>query len=187
MKYIIFLLLTTGTFTSYSQDNDFEVKNWRINTALGFSVGFLTEKTQSNNIHGFLGVLFKDKIELRGDGFYFLNNTGFRPRFSKNHQIMAGAFYHFLDQKIQPYLGLQPGIAVSQSSEFGTLNSQTGNIEYQTTINPIVSVAGGFTLYAQKWFMLFVEARQNFGKHKSNTYPVFLDEFRLSFGFGFTF
>jgi hypothetical protein len=185
MKKYITLLLISISINSYCQD--FEAKDWRVNSALGFSIGYLREDTRSSNIHGFLGVLFKDKIELRGDGYYFLGNTGFRPRFSKNHQIMAGAFYHFLDKKFQPYMGFQPGIAISQSSEFGTLNSSTGDIEYQTTINPIFSMAGGFTLYAQKWFLMFVEVRQIYGKHKSNTYPVYLDEFRFSFGFGFTF
>lgn len=184
MKKILLLLLVVPLI-SYSQE--FEVKDWRVNTALGFSVGFLTENTRSNNVHGLIGVLFKDKIELRGDSYYFLNNIGERPRFSKNHQIMAGAFYHFLSQKFQPYFGLQTGVAFSQSSEFGAINAETGVIEYKTTVNPIVSVAGGLTLYAQKWFMIFVEARQNFGKHKSNVYPIYLDEFRLSFGFGFTF
>ncbi len=184
MKKFLVISLVFISFNSFSQE--FETKDWRINTALGFSIGYLTEQTRSTNIHGFLGVLFKDKIELRGDSFYFLGNQGHRPRFSKNHQIMAGAFYHFLDKKFQPYIGIQPGIAISQSSEFGTLNTSTGNIEYQTTVNPIFSTAGGFTLYAQKWFLMFVEVRQNFGKHKSNTYPVFLDEFRFSFGFGFT-
>ena len=185
MKKIIILLFIITSFNSFSQE--FEVKDWHINTALGFSVGYLTENTTSSNIHGFLGLLFKDKIELRGDSYYFLGNSGHRPRFSKNHQIFAGAFYHFRDQKFQPYLGFQPGIAISQSSEFGTLNSSTGEVEYQTTINPMMSFAGGFTLYAQKWFLIFAEIRQNFGKHKSNSYPVYLDEFRFSFGFGFTF
>lgn len=185
MKKYIVLLLLSFSFNSFSQD--FETKDWRINSALGFSIGYLSESTRSSNVHGFLGVLFKDKIELRGDAFYFLGNTGYRPRFSKNNQIMAGAFYHFSNKKFQPYLGFQPGIAISQSSEFGTLNSATGNIDYQTTFNPIFSTAGGFTLYAQKWFLMFVEIRQNFGKHKSNSFPVYLDEFRFSFGFGFTF
>ncbi len=184
-KTILFFFLLNSIFPSLSQD--FEIKEKRVHSALGFSTGFLTEHTQSINLHGFLGVLLKDQIELRGDGFYFLGNTGDRPRFSKNHQLLAGAFYHFSNRKFQPYFGLQPGIAISQSSEFGVLNSSTGKIEYQTTANPIISIAGGFKLYAQKWFLAFVEVRQNYGKHKSNSYPVYLDEFRVSFGFGFTF
>ncbi|MGV6860296.1 MAG: hypothetical protein ACWA41_00900 [Putridiphycobacter sp.] len=161
-------------------------KDWRIQTAMGFAPGFLSESTQSIQVQGMLGFL-KNKIELRGDSFYFMGNSGQRPRFSMNHQLYAGAFYHFLDNQFQPYLGFQPGVAWSQSSEFGTLNNETGLVEYKPSFNPVASIAGGFDLYADKWFYLFVEARQIFGKHKSNSYPVYLDEFRFSFGLGFTF
>ena len=42
-------------------------------------------------------------------------------------------------------------------------------------------------LTGEKWFYMFTEARYIFGKHTSNSYPVYLDEFRVSFGLGFTF
>jgi len=188
MKNIILILLTVSlNLNSFGQVEDtLSKKDWKLKAALSFAPGLLTEKTKTIQLQGTFGFV-KDKIELRGDAFYFLNSFGDRPRFSMNHQLYAGVFYKFLsDKKFQPYLGFQPGIAMSQSSEYGALDFETQELEYQITYNPVGSIAGGFDFFGEKWFYLFTEARYIFGKHKSNTYPVFLDEFRLSFGLGFT-
>jgi hypothetical protein len=160
----------------------------KVKAALSFSPGFLTEKTKTIQLHGYLGCRPNSgKIELRGDGFYLLDSFGDRPRFTMNHQLFAGAFYRFSDQRFQPYVGFQPGIAYSQSSEFGVLNNVTSEIEFKKTINPVGSVAGGIDFFSEKLFFMFVETRYIFGKHKADSYPVFLDEFRISFGLGFHF
>lgn len=181
IKKIFFLIFVVAAGISYSQE-----KNWKLNTALSISPGLQTEKTQSISLNGYLGFL-KDKIEIRGDAFYFLNQYGDRPRFSMNHQLYFGAFYHFSEKQFQPYVGFQPGIALAQSSEYGSLNQTTGEIEYKKAINPVGSPAVGFQYYGEKLFFLFFETRYIFGKHKSDTYPVYLDELRFSFGLGFTF
>ena len=104
-----------------------------------------------------------------------------------NNQLFVGAFYRFSDKALQPFVGFQPGIAYSQSSEFGSLNETTGELTYQKTINPVGSIAGGVDFFAEKLFFMFIETRYIFGKHKSNTYPVFLYEWRFSFGLWFHF
>lgn len=160
----------------------------KIKAALSFSPGFITENTKTIQLHGYLGFRPKTgRIELRGDGFYFLDSFGDRTRFTINHQLYAGAFYRFSDQRFQPYVGFQPGIAYSQSSEFGALNDETNEVEFKKTINPVGSVAGGIDFFSEKLFFLFVETRYIYGKHKADSYPVFLDEFRISFGLGFHF
>lgn len=161
-------------------------RDWRINTTLAFSPGLLTERTQSIQLHGYLGFQ-KEKIHVRGDGFYLLNQFGDRPRFSMNHQLYFGAFYHFLENKFQPYVGFQPGVAIAQSSEYGTLNDDTGEVEYKIATSPVGSPVAGFSFYGEKLFYLFFETRYIFGKHTTNTYPTFLDEWRFSFGLGFHF
>jgi hypothetical protein len=195
MKKVVVLVITTVICLSgFSQVEDVKnveevepKKEWQVKSAISFAPGFITEKTKTIQLQGTIGFV-KNKIELRADGFYFLNSFGDRPRFSMNHQLYAGVFYKFLNEKkFQPYVGLQPGIAISQSSEYGTLNFEKQEVEYQVTYNPVGSIAGGFDFFGEKWFYLFTEARYIFGKHKSNTYPVFLDEFRLSFGLGITF
>lgn len=187
MKNLIILSFIFTSSIAFSQKDSVKLaKDWRIKSSLSFAPGFISEKTKTIQLQGTVGFL-KNKIELRGDGFYFINSFGERPRFSKNHQLYAGAFYKFSEKSFQPYLGFQAGIAYSQSSEFGALNFDTQELEYQSTFNPVGSVAGGFDFFGEKWFYLFTEARYIFGQHKSNTFPVFLDEFRLSFGLGFTF
>lgn len=189
VKKIIISVLCIGWLTvSFTQEDETkkEEKDWKIKAATSFAPGFLSENTKTIQLQGYLGFI-QGKIELRGDAFYFLNSFGDRPRFNMNHQLFAGAFYRFSEKQFQPYLGFQPGIAMSQSSEFGALNITTGEVEYKTSYNPVGSIAGGFDFFGEKWFYIFTEARYIFGKHKSNTYPVYLDEFRLSFGLGFTF
>ncbi len=157
----------------------------KIKSALSFSPGFLTENTRTIQLHGYLGLRPKEgRIELRGDGFYYLNAFGDRPRFTINHQLYAGAFYRFSDAQLQPYVGFQPGVAYAQSSEYGRLDEVTNTVTYKKSINPVGSVATGLDFFGEKLFFMFVETRYIFGKHKSDTYPIFLDEWRFSFGLG---
>jgi len=186
MKNVIVTLTLCLSIIGYAQEESTKVvKDWKLKAATSFAPGFLTENTKTIQIQGTFGFI-KNKIELRGDAFYFLNSFGDRPRFSMNHQLYAGAFYRFLDNQFQPYVGFQPGIALAKSSEYGALNAETSEIEYKSALNPVGSVTLGFDFFGEKWFYLFSEARYIFGKHTSNTYPVYLDEFRLSFGLGFT-
>ena len=181
MVRIFTALFIVLSISSMAQD-----ERGKITSALSFAPGFLTEKTYTIQVQGYVGYL-KNKIEVRADGFYFLGSYGDRPRFSMNHQLFAGANYHFTETAFQPYVGFQPGIALSQSSEYGTLNATTGETEYVPSVNPLGSAVAGFSYYGEKLFFVFVEGRYIFGKHKSNTYPTFLDEARLSFGLGFFF
>lgn len=182
MKKGILLVAIAFGINAFAQGE----RDWKIKSALSFAPGLLTEKTYSLQLQGYLAFM-QDKIEWRGEGFYFLNQFGERPRFSMNHQIFTGAFYHFTETAFQPYIGFQPGVAISQSSEYATFNSETQALEYKITANPLGSVACGFDFFGEKLFFLFAETRYIFGKHKSDTYPVFLDEWRFSFGLGFYF
>lgn len=185
MKNYFILFFLTISLSLSAQNEATSERDWQLKASASFAPGFLTENTKSLQLQGTLGYI-KDKIELRGDVFYFLNSFGDRPRFSMNHQLYAGAFYRFSEKQFQPYVGFQPGIAMAQSSEFGALNFETQELEYKISYNPVGSIAAGFDFFGEKWFYLFTEARYIFGKHKSDSYPVYLDEFRLSFGLGFT-
>lgn len=158
-------------------------KNWKLNAAGAFSTGLLTENTTSLSAHGYLGFL-QDRIELRGDLFYLINQYGDRPRFDMNHQLFAGAFYHFRDKSLQPYVGFQPGLAMSRSSEFQTVDPETGDARAKIGVNPLASGILGVSYHANRFFFCFLETRYIMGKHKSDTYPVHLDEWRFAFGLG---
>lgn len=193
VKLSIKELLIAGIITVFAlnvnaQGSETAVDKIKIKTALSFSTGFLRDNTQTIQLQGYLAMRPKQgRIELRGDGFYYLNAFGDRPRFTINHQLYAGAFYRFSDKQFQPYVGFQPGIAYSQSSEYGRLDEATNTVTYKKTINPVGSVTGGLDFFGEKLFFMFVETRYIFGKHKSDTYPIFLDELRFSFGLGFHF
>lgn len=183
---VVVALLAGGTHAQEKEkgfQNFLESKDWKLTAAFSFAPGFQTENTQSINLQGYAGFL-KDRIEVRGDLTYMVDQIGDRPRFSMNHQLYFGAFYHFSDKNLQPYLGFQPGAALSQSSEYGTYNSSTGEVEYKITVNPIATGAAGIAYYSEKFFYMYAESRYIFGKHKSNTYPVHLDELRFAFGLG---
>ncbi|MBD3639252.1 MAG: hypothetical protein HUJ25_17985 [Crocinitomicaceae bacterium] len=185
-KQVTLILVCLISWVSNAQDTKKE-RDWKLNATLAFAPGLLTENTQTIQLHGYLGYLH-DRIHIRGDGFYYLTAFGDRPRFDMNHQLYAGAFYHFTDTRFQPYLGFQPGIAIARSSEYGTLGDSTSSdLEYKIAANPIGSAVGGFSYYGEKYFYFFVEGRYIFGQHKANTYPVYLDEMRFSFGLGFFF
>lgn len=182
-----FFCLICGLFFGGIGFSQVEIDS-KFKASLSFAPGWLTENTRTNNLQASFAFHPKEgRIELRGDGFYFLNSVGDRPRFTINHQLFAGAFYKFSDKQLQPYLGFQPGIAYSQSSEHGSLDQATGNIIFKKTINPVGAFAGGIEFFAEKLFFCYFETRYIFGKHKSDTYPIFLDELRLSFGLGFHF
>lgn len=183
-KIVLISCVLAAAFYSVAQEK--ENRDWKLNASLAFSPGFLTENTQTIQLHGYVGYLH-DRIHIRGDGFYYLSAFGDRPRFDMNHQLYAGAFYHFMDKNFQPYVGFQPGIAIARSSEYGTLDQESGELEYKIATNPVGSAVGGFSYYGEKLFFLFFESRYIFGQHKSNSYPVYLDEFRISFGLGFYF
>ncbi len=161
----------------------------KLKAAIGFGYGFLTENTASSQLQASFGYRpFTQPIEFRLDGTYFLGNSGERPRFSINHQLYLGAFYQFLTSRsIQPYLGLQGGIAYSQSSEYGTLDTTTGELTYQKTVNPVGSGVLGVDLFAQQGLYGFLETRYILGRHTSDTYPIYLDELRFTLGIGFKF
>ena len=93
MKFLALTLSIILSLLSFSMDSDSlgHSKDWKVKSALSFAPGFLTEKTKTIQLQGTFGFI-QNKIELRGDGFYFLNSFGDRPRFTMNHQLYAGAF-----------------------------------------------------------------------------------------------
>ena len=180
MKFI-FLTILLSSITILNAQSD---KNWSLRTGVGFAPGFLTENTQTSQINAFVGFQ-REKLEIRVDGFYFLNAQGDRPRFKYNHQVYLGGFYKFLEESIHPYIGAQVGFAISESSEFGVLNTITGDLEFERGLNPLGSVIGGVEYNVNDKLSFFLETRYIFGKHLTNSYPTYLDEFRISIGLAF--
>jgi outer membrane protein W len=178
-KHILSLTFLLLLFTINAQTTN----DWHLKLGTNYAHGFITENTQTSQLQ--LSVGFeKDRFELRLDGFYMLGYQGDRERFSVNNQALFGGFYYFLPNNIKPYLGCQVGLAYSRSTEYGIIN-ELNKLEFESALNPIVSLATGLDYKLNNRFDLNIECRQIFGKHIANSYPTYLDEFRVSIGIGF--
>ena len=193
---LLSLLLCFSTWgTAQEEQNDISilknpVRNGQLYGGLSFALGFMTENTQNLFVQGDLGYFVHKNISIRADAYYFINSIGDRPRFDMNHQIFFGADFHLPTTiRLTPHVGLQPGVAISRSSEFQTLNTEQNPSELERSIeaNPLISTVFGLTYHAPKYFYAFVEGRYLIGTHQANTFPTNLDELRIQFGLGWFF
>ncbi|MDX1348606.1 MAG: hypothetical protein R3279_00085 [Putridiphycobacter sp.] len=173
----LFIFITL--FTGFSQSTN----DWHLKLGTNYSHGFITENTQTMQLHGNLG-FEKNNFELRLDGFYFMGQQGDRTRFSINHQLFLGGFHYFFKENFRPYIGAQFGLSYTQSTEYGIINAEDV-LTFEPAFNPLVSAGLGFDYKLNNRLDLNLECRQIMGKHISNSYPTYLDEFRVSIGVGF--
>ncbi len=182
MKIKILATLVFCSVLAFGQDSD--STSWQFRVGAGYAPGFITENTQTSQAYLNLG--FKqNSFEVRLETFYFLNTQGDRPRFNYNHQAFLGANYKFLKGDFNPFIGGQVGLAYAESSEYGIIDQNTGNINFEPAINPLASISAGFEYAATDRLFFSLEGKQIFGRHVANSYPTYLDEFRVSIGVGF--
>lgn len=136
-------------------------------------------------IHGDLEYYTSNKISIRGESYFFMNGLKGDRIFAYNHSTFTGINYHFPTRnKIDPYIGFQPGLAMSQKA---IDTEELGSESYRNTIySPLFSGLVGVNFYADKFFHVFANVRYVNGNLLS-TYssPVSLNEIRVSFGLGF--
>lgn len=172
---IVALLLSVSTFAQNEND-------WQLKLGVNYGHGFITEQTQT--LQGQFNFGFeKENFEARVDAFYMFKQQGDRVRFSQNNQFFLGGYYYFLNHNLRPYCGAQIGLAQAKSTEYGTLNT-SNTLETESAINPVVSIGAGIDYKLNQRFDLNIECRQIYGKHIANSYPTYLDEFRISIGVG---
>lgn len=182
-KKIILVLILAGSFGEvFSQEDSKDyVHKGLVRTTLTFATGFMP-KQKINNLYltGNIEYYADSKISFRGDGMYFFNSMNQDKTLKQNHSLYGGAAYHFPKNNLDPFIGLQTGLAISQ---LGSLYQDSPKTE--TAYNPLVSPIVGFNYYAQNWFHLFINARYNFGKHLSGDAIMPMNEISFSFGLGF--
>lgn len=192
-KINILVVLVFLGFLAHAQKNEGQnkadriVRKGQLYGGISFAYGLMLEKTQNVFIQGDLGYMLNDFTSFRGDAYYFVNSVGKRPRFDMNHQIFLGADFHWTNNSaFTPHAGIQPGLALSRSSEYKSLEINNGNESLQKKISvaPVISTVFGCTYHAPKYFYMFVEGRYLFGIHMADTYPTHLDEIRFQFGLG---
>lgn len=140
-------------------------------------------------LHGAIEYYVDDRISLRGEGYYFLK-SGSKYPWLQNHSVFSGASFHKMTRThFDPYIGLQPGINISQLAFGGpcALNPCLVQDEGFTKLNPVISPLAGFNYYFEKVFHLFGEARYIWGRHIADAPTYSLSEFRFSFGLGINF
>lgn len=148
------------------------------------SLGLMRDGVQNVYVSGYLEYFPEERVSLRGDGYYFVDGISeFKP-LDMNHQVYAGALFHLPSEKIDPYIGFQPGIAISRRTD--SIVDISGDLIPSTqSFNPLTSAVVGFNYWGGKHFSLFAEVRFTRGIHLANSWPKYLDELKFSFGLAF--
>lgn len=182
MSKLCFFTLLLFPFCLFSQEknNERTVQPGLLRAQGTFSMGTLTEINQTSlHLHGNIEYYVNEKIAARGDIYYYLKPSK-ESVLDLNHQLFAGTSYHIgTANNLDPYIGIQPGLAITQYSERILLSKNTASL------TPLLSGVVGLNYYANNWFHLFIDGRYILGKHISNLPPTAINEFRISFGLGF--
>ena len=97
------------------------------------------------------------------------------------HSVLAGPIYHFLaDQPIDVYVGVQPGISLTQLNYMNT----AGNVGTEYGVAPTASALTGIAYYGS-FFHLFAQARYVGTRHATVQDNSPLRDLRLAIGLGF--
>ncbi len=184
------LLLVTPSLLFSQNDTGRYVHPHLLRTHGTISAGLMTDGGYLNiYLHGNIEYYIDDRISLRGDGFYFLKSGSGYP-WLQNHSVFSGASFHKMTRNhFDPYIGLQPGINISQLAFGGACALYPCLVPEEgiTKVNPVVSPLVGFNYYFEKVFHLFGEARYIYGRHIADAPTYSLSEFRFSFGLGVNF
>jgi hypothetical protein len=192
MKRIIILVLAiAATMFAFAQNDNPKVKyHHMIRNGLSFAPGFMINGMTNVYISGVLEYYIADHVSISSTAYYFLNSRKeAMPELKMNHQLYTGVQYHLLkDKAFDPYIGLEPGFALTQTNNLYPLDIENPLIveerESNISMNPMISLDAGFNIYAVKFFHLFVNVRYAAGKHLGGPEAYNLSEFTTSFGLG---
>ncbi|MBL4668784.1 MAG: hypothetical protein JKY30_05920 [Flavobacteriales bacterium] len=177
VKFFLMVLLVIPSLCRAQIENNSVLRKGLLRTQGTFSFGSLLDiKETGIYLNGNLEYYINQKISGRGDLYYHLKSTD-NSLLKINHQLFSGGSYHInLGKEFDPYIGLQPGIALTQHSFY----------DRTTNLTPLLSSLIGFNYYAENWFHLFFDIRYVYGIHSPNHInEINISEIRLSFGLGF--
>jgi len=192
MKRIIILILAIAAakLVFGQRDNPRVVYHHTISTGLSFTPGFMINGTNNAYISGSLEYYLASRVSVSGECFYFLNSRNKTyPELKMNHQLYTGFKFHILkDRTFDPYIGLDPGFALSQTrANYPLADSADAPVELRDSkigINPVLAFDAGFNVFAVKYFHLFVNGKYVMGRYVGGPEPYSLNEFMVSFGLG---
>ena len=128
-----------------------------------------------------------ENVSVNGGVFYFVGEYGGQDVFAQNHSLFAGFSYHFpTNNKIDPYVGFQPGVTLSQLNRESVLFvNKYPDWFFKSSVNPLFSINAGVNFYANKYFNVFVNVKYQKGKHFSDIPAQSLEELKLTLGLGY--
>ncbi|MEX0811692.1 MAG: hypothetical protein WD048_05710 [Chitinophagales bacterium] len=136
-------------------------------------------------LHGDLEYYVEDKISIRADSYIFLGSQQKPAIFDQKIMSFFGAMYHFPHKRIDPFVGIQPGIAISSVNY---TSPEGNNTTSDMAISPLISPIAGVNLYVGKVIHFFAVVRYMYGRHMSDApEAVSMSEINGSFGLGFNF
>ncbi len=125
-------------------------------------------------LHGNLEYYVDEKVSVSGDGFYFLGDMSDNHIFQYHHQLFFGANYHLINHNNALYIGLQPGVSITEIKSFSN----------KIAVNPLASINLGYNFYVNKFFYFFIQIKSMYGENIMLV-PLNISDIRMSAGLGF--
>ena len=186
IRRLFILAIMISSFTFATAQHDSIIDNGLLKANFTFSIGFIPNQKSTNlYLNGNLEYFIERNISLRSDVYLFLDTEQDSiPTLKKNHTVLLGGLYHFPTKKFDPFLGIQPGLSISQIRYDKNNESTLSKID----IAPVFSVFTGVNYYVNDYFNFYFSIRYIKGKSFADLpKPFKLNEFRLTGGLGFHF
>lgn len=192
-KRLVMLALVLMGLAAQAQDNTTFVKKYLLRTQGNLSVGYMVkQKTVPAYIGGDFDYFVDERVSWYGEGSFFVTGTSDEVgyKIKHNHAILSGVNVHLTaNKRFDPYIGINPGIMISQFGPTSDVNIGLYNPPYtQNTkvgVSPVFSAAVGINYYVGSIFNFFVRVRYIQGQFFANSMErIPLSEFRFSAGLG---
>lgn len=180
MKRVLLIFIAVIPSLLIAQDSGRYVDYGLLRTQGNLAFGIpLNRNATDMYFAGDVDYYVKDNVSINGGIFYYVGQNGGEDYFNKNHSLFAGMAYHFkTSNKLDPYVGFQPGLSLTQLNLIG-------GEEAETSINPLFSVNTGVNYFANRFFNVFVNVKYQTGKHYSEVSAKSLSELKLTLGLGY--
>lgn len=190
---LLVLLACMAGMAAHAQDESSFNKKYLLRTQGNLSLGYMVkQKVVPSYIGGDFDFYFDERVSFYGEGSFFVTQTsdpvGYKIK--HNHAILSGVNIHLVQGKrFDPYIGINPGIMISQFGPVGDVNLTVYNPPFtQNTrvgVSPVFSVATGINYYVGSIFNFFVRVRYIQGQYFGTSMErIPLSEFRFSAGLG---
>ena len=175
------IILLALFFSSGKAQSPEVIRKGLIRAHLTLSPSYMFGNQQSYfYLHGNLEGFVTSDISLAGEFYYQLGSISLpKSDFDHHHNLFFGAAKHFTRKNSDLFLGIQPGLAITQ------LNPAQNNISSaHLGVNPLVSATAGYNFFLNQFMHFFLHSRIIIGQHTIDL-PRNLTEFRFSAGLGF--